>query len=187
MRPLFLLPYGLAALGVAVVVHLVSILLMPTLAPADALRRLAAGTGANRIEILPPVRPESMHVPFADPAVQLAVCRFDIAASPVFVRVRTADSFVSVTLLAPTGRVLYTLTDRAAVRGLIDLRLLTRAQLQQLEAGEAEGEPVQELRLELAETSGLVVIKALSPWPSLAAAAEETLAAARCDPAKMPE
>jgi uncharacterized membrane protein len=186
MRPLFLLPYGLAALAVAVVVHLTSLLLMPWLAPADAFQRLSEGAEANRIEILSPARPLAMPVPFADPAVQVAVCRVDVSAAPTLIRIRTGESFVSLLLLAPGGKVLYSLTDKAAIRGSIDIRLATRQQLDLLEAGEAEGEPVRELRLVLSGTTALLVLRAFTPWPSLFGRVEDVLASARCDSAREP-
>jgi uncharacterized membrane protein len=145
-------------------------------APADATQRLLPGMEPNRLEIIAPVSADAMPLPFSDPAIQLAACRFDITQAPVLIRLRAGDSFASLILLGQDGRVLYSLTDRAAVRGTLDIRLLTRPQLERLEAADPDGEP-----------SGLAVFKAMIPWPSLVAEAEATLSNARCAPQPLAE
>jgi uncharacterized membrane protein len=186
-RIALVLPHLLAGLAVAAVTHLASVLLVPHVAPADATQRIVAGMETNRIEVLPPAGPDQMPFPFADPAVHLAACRYDIAADPVLLRLRAGEHFASLTLVGPGGRVLYSLTDRAAVRGTLDIRLLTREQRERLEDADRDDEPVQEIRLTLRETAGLAVFKAFAPWPSLAAQAEDTLMNARCEARPIPE
>jgi uncharacterized membrane protein len=187
MRALVALPYLLAGLAVTAVTHLVTILLIPMVAPADATQRLLPGMEPNRLEIIAPVSADAMPLPFSDPAIQLAACRFDITQAPVLIRLRAGDSFASLILLGQDGRVLYSLTDRAAVRGTLDIRLLTRPQLERLEAADPDGEPVQEIRLTPGEPSGLAVFRAMIPWPSLVAEAEATLSNARCAPQPLAE
>jgi uncharacterized membrane protein len=88
---------------------------------------------------------------------------------------------VAVSVVGTGGRVHYALTDRAAVRGIIEMRILTAEQLTAVEAEEPEGEPVQELRLRAPERTGAVMLNALSPWQGGTDKAEELLLLARCE------
>lgn len=157
-------PFGIGLLLVAGIVHLAIVLLMPFVTSSNAALRLASGASLHAMEQLQPVADggETLPFPFADPALITAVCRFDLAEGPVSLKIPTGDSFLSVAVLTPTGRVAVALTDRAATRRLLDIVLVTAAQQRQLESQDPDDEPVQELRLRLGNPKGMVVVRSLA-------------------------
>lgn len=176
-----LAPFALGAFLVAGVVHIAIVLLVPGLAASNAAIRLMQGARVNALEILRPVQAgEQPPIPFADPALVTALCRFDIEDGPVRLRVPTGDAFLSVVLLSPRGRVLLALTDRAATRRLLNIVLLTAEQQRRLERDDPDDEPVQELRLRLSETRGVAVVRTLALRESEKRPLEAALGRAGC-------
>ena len=108
-----LAPFAVGALLIAGIVHLAIVLLMPQVGSSHAGTRLARKAEINTMELLPPVRAgqEALPLPFADPALITAICRFDLSDGPVRLRVPVSESFLSVTLLSPTGSVILSVTD----------------------------------------------------------------------------
>ena len=68
---------------VAGVVHLVSILAMPELAPHDAYTRLSALAKPSEMTLLPRALPGHEIAPFEDPALAQAVCLYDLSNGPL--------------------------------------------------------------------------------------------------------
>jgi uncharacterized membrane protein len=159
-----LAPFGLGALIVAGIVHIVAILLVPHLAGRNAAARLAAGAEVNALAVLPPVMAatDPLPLPFADPAQVMAHCPFDLEDGPVRLRVPTGDAPLSVVVLAPSGRVLLALTDRAAIRRVLNVVLATPEQMRQIESQDPDDEPVQELRIRMGQMRGVAVVRALA-------------------------
>jgi uncharacterized membrane protein len=157
-------PFLAGAVLVGALVHLVVILLVPHVAKHHAGARLALDAAVNTLEVLQPGEQgnDGLAVPFADPSMAMAVCRFDLSSGAVRLRIPVSDNFLSVALLSPTGHVLLSLTDRAATRRVIDMLLVTPEQQKQLEAQDPEDEPVQEIRIRMAHTSGVALVRALA-------------------------
>jgi uncharacterized membrane protein len=161
-----ILRFGFGVLTLAGITHLLSILLMPHLAARNPAARLLATHDANAPVLLPEETPADASLPFADPALTTAICPFDVADGPVRLRLRSGEHFMSLVFLSPEGRVSYALTDKAAIRRLIDIRILTETQLRQLEAQDPDDEPVQELRIRVKETRGVVLVRVFNPSAS---------------------
>ena len=176
------LPLVIGTALVGAMVHVVSVLLLPSLAQDSAVMRLGRGGAINQMEVLQPGGGSAHEVPFADPFMQMAICRFDLGTEPVRLRIFTGDFFMSLLVMADTGRIQLGLTDKAASRRQLDVVLATPAQIRQLESQDLEDEPVQELRLRMNQPRGLVVVKALRPLASDGEAVTALLERARCEP-----
>lgn len=180
-RLLTVLLYALGVLFVAGLVHLVSILAMPALAPDDAFTRLSALARAGQLVLLPRPLPGHELTPYEDPALAQAVCLFDLSRGPMHVHAEADhDGFLTLSFRSRNGRVFYALTDQAAAHGQIDIRVLTSAQLEAVEAEDDEDNPPQELRLVAPQMRGFVLINALAAHPSERAAAEARVTAVSC-------
>ena len=92
MRWLFLIVSGVL---IGLVLHIVSLLAVPTLAPRDAYSRLAAFTGVNEAAALD-VADAEKSLPFLDPAFAYMACRFDVSSGPLQIRVPLAGRYVAV-------------------------------------------------------------------------------------------
>ena len=123
--------YGLAILFVAGLVHIVSILIMPRLAPHDAFARLSALAKTKQPFLLPRPLPGQEITPFEDPAVAEAVCMFDLTQAPFHVSASFGeDALVTLSFRSRTGKIFYSMTDKASVHGKIDISVMTEPQLE---------------------------------------------------------
>jgi uncharacterized membrane protein len=177
-----------AFMAVTLLAHLVSVLLLPQLAPADAAHRLFSELEPHRFAIVAAASlPEDAAYPFADPATIVFVCRFDLDDGTVLARFGTTDALVGLSIVADDGRFAYSLGDRSAIRGQLDVRLATSAQLERLEANDPDGEAIQELRLRMQARRGAIILRAFVPRPSERANIEAQFGAATCELQALPQ
>ncbi len=179
------LPIAVGILIVALVAgltHLIAILLLPRVATRDAYDLLAARTAPGRMVLFAPARPGDATVPFRDPAAVQGLCFFDLSKGPVRVKTRTEEGrLLTLSFRTREGRIFYSMTDRAALRNTIDIRLVTAAQLVDVAAGDDEDQGLpEELRLQAPALTGLVVATALVAHPSERADAERRIQAIGC-------
>ncbi len=156
-------PWAAGVLIVAGIVHIVSILAMPRLAPRDAFARMERLAPAHRMTLLPAASPEGGSPPFEDPALVQGVCRYDLAAGPVRLRAElSSDVLTLFSFHARFGQLYYSMTDRSATRGKLDVLLVTPAQLEAVEANDSEDELPQELRILAPTLQGFILARALA-------------------------
>jgi len=163
------------------IVHLATVLLLPKLATQDAYARVAAIAPVNTVTPLPPPSPEDAVLPFMDPAFAVTVCRFDLSRGPLKFSVPVSPAYTSVSFYTRTDVPFYAINDRAAGRRVIELDLMTQAQRDQLPLNE-EITAADRLIVASPTTTGLIVIRALAPEPSLMPVARTALTATRCQP-----
>jgi uncharacterized membrane protein len=188
-RLLSTIPFFAAIVCVAGIVHIVSVLAMPAVAPQDALTRLSAAARAGEgVVLLPAASPGREIMPYEDPSVALGVCRFDLSRG--FFRVRTSidgEHYIALSFHTRSGRVFYATTDRSALRGKINVAIVNAAQLEGLEANDPEDEPPPELRLLAPGPIGFVLVRALAERPNELPKAEARVTAVTCAPEGSPQ
>lgn len=183
------------AVGAAIVLlvagltHFTAVLLLPSVATRDAYDLLASqastGHGApNHMVLLPPSRPGDFLIPFRDPAAVQALCFYDLSKAPVRVKTKTEEGLLlALSFRTPQGSIFYSMTDRAALRETIDIRLVTQHQLNEIEANDIDSEGLpEELRLKSPGPKGLIVATALIARPGERQDAEKRLKAITCAP-----
>jgi uncharacterized membrane protein len=184
-----MIPFLAAIFFVAGIVHIVSVLAMPAVAPQDALTRLSAVAPVGEgVVLLPQASPGREIMPYEDPSVALGVCRFDLSRG--FYRIRTAidgEHFIALSFHTRSGRVFYATTDRSALRGKIDVAIVNAAQLEALESSDPEDEPPAELRLTAPGPVGFVLVRALAERPNELPKAEARVTAVACAPDRPPQ
>ena len=161
------------------IVHLATVLLLPRTATQDAYTRLTATAPANAIMPIPAPTPDDAVLPFMDPAFATAVCRYDLGAGPLKLRVPVSQAYTSVSFYARTGVAYYAINDRAAGRRIIELDLMTTAQRAELPDDE-EVTAADRLIVESPTPTGLILIRTFGPEPGLMPMAQRALVAARC-------
>jgi uncharacterized membrane protein len=170
-RALDLLPWAIATLIVAGLVHIVSVLLMPAVAPRDALARLEAASALAKttekgVTLLAPAGSKEAPLPFEDPAMVEGVCLFDLSKG--MVRVNGAvegDEFLAISFHSGSGKIFHAMTDRSAIKGKIDFVVGDARQIDALESGDSDEAPPQEVRLTSPSRRGFVLIRALARRP----------------------
>lgn len=171
----------LAGLVLAGIVHIVTVLLIPVLSQRDAAhayRQLGAGGHADLVPVtqgsgLPMVRE-------ADPDAVTAVCSYDLSSGPLRLVARTGTLPLGITLHRRTGGVLYAITDRAAIRGVLEFVVLTGAQYDERVANDEEGDTSRELRVVSDSEQGLIVVRVLAKRPSDRPDAEALATGVQC-------
>ena len=161
------------------VVHLATVLALPSLATQDAYSRLAPVAPVNAVRQLPQPAPENAPIPFLDPAFAIAVCRYDLSDGPIKFSVPVSPAYTSVSFYTRAQVAYYAINDRAAGRRVIELDLMTTEQRNDL-PGDEEVTAADRLIVESPTVTGLILIKALAPEPGLLPAARSALAGARC-------
>lgn len=179
-------PWALATLLIAAIVHLVSVLTMPVLAPNDAFARLSAYARAAGAEgtlfYLPAPQPDAQLLPFEDPGFAEAACLFDLSKGLFHVRAPVAgDDLLAFSFHGMGGRIFHALTDRAAIKGRVDIVIGDARQIEALAAADAEGAVPQEVRIVAPTLKGFMLARSLSKRPSDAERARGALSSIRCD------
>jgi uncharacterized membrane protein len=173
----------LAVICIAGIVHILTIFSVPAFVEDDAFARLSQIGKPARMVMLPHPSPVTKLVPFADPAIARGMCLFDLSRDALRLRGKLdPDELVTFSFRTRNGYVFYSMTDRAAQRGEIDVLLLSQAQLEAIEAAAAEeDEPAQELRLVAPERQGIIFVDALAAFPGQWSKAVQRVAQVTCE------
>jgi uncharacterized membrane protein len=156
----------LAGLVLAGIVHILTILLIPPLSERDAASAYAMLGGNGKAELVSAQGSQLPVIQDADPAVVTAVCGYDLMAGPMRVVARAGALPLGLTLHRRGGGVIYAITDRAAIRGVVEFVVMTEAQLDERVARDEEDQAVRELRVVSDTPQGLIVARVLSKLPS---------------------
>jgi uncharacterized membrane protein len=175
----------LTGLVLAAIVHVVAVLLMPWLSERDAYSRLRATLTADRSELVAAPGAADSWLPHPDPAVAVAACAYQLDEGPVRISAKTGALFQSLSFHARGGGAYFAVTDRAAVRGALEIVVMTRHQLDETLALEDLDEPSRDVRIVAPNPQGVVVVRALAAFPSLREEAVEAAKSVSCtiDPA----
>jgi uncharacterized membrane protein len=172
----------LAGLVLAGIVHIVAVLLVPVLSERDATSAYVSLGGGGKAELisgdkatagLPALRG-------ADPAAVTAVCGYDLGGGPMRVVARTGALPLGLTLHRRGGGVIYAITDRAAIRGVVEFLVMTEEQRDERAARDEEGETSRELRIVSDTMQGLIVARVLAKRPSDRSDAEALATSVAC-------
>jgi uncharacterized membrane protein len=174
-----LLLWILAAVLLGGIVHLGTVLAMPQAATQDAYSRLMSLTPVNAVVPLPPPTAQTSIMPFMDPAFAAAACRYDLSNGIIKLNAPVSQAYTSLTFYTRNSVAYYAINDRAAGRRAIELDLMTPEQHEQVPE-EEDVTAADRLIIESPSTTGLIVLRALAPEPSLMTMARRALAAAQC-------
>src|SRR2546421_150342 len=155
------------------------IALAPRSATQDAYTRLSATAPATSITSRPAPTSDEAVLPFMDPAFATAVCRYDLAAGPLKLRVPVSQAYTSVSFYTRSGVAYYAINDRAAGRRIIELDLMTTEQRAEIPEDE-EVTAADRLIVESPTPTGLILVRTFGPEPGLMPMARRALTAAKC-------
>ncbi|MFY9629624.1 MAG: DUF1254 domain-containing protein [Methylocystis sp.] len=188
-RAIDLLPWAIATLLIAAIVHIVSILLTPLVAPRDAYARLVdaartARTAPGGVATFEATAPNSQPLPFEDPMMAEGVCLFDLSKGPLHLRTTVdvdGDDYLGISFHSASGVIFHAMTDRASIKGKVDIVVGNAHQIAELEADDSEDAPPQEIRLTAPSSRGFAMIRALAKRPSDYERARSSVEAIVCD------
>jgi len=164
----------------AALVHIAIVFGMPMLSEQDAFSRITMMTGGERAELIAAPGGQHTWLPQPDPTTAVAACAYNLENGPIRVSAKTGALFQSLSFHTRGGGIFFAVTDRAAIRGGLDLVVMTRRQLDEILAAEDEEEPSRDVRIVSPKHEGIVVVRVLAPLPSLHAQAEEVAKSVTC-------
>ncbi|MGO4572831.1 DUF1254 domain-containing protein [Microvirga sp. 2TAF3] len=170
----------LCGLVLAAGVHVAIIFAAPYFAENDAFGRLQDTLTEDQAQLISLPGDVKTWLPLPDPATAVAACAFDLADGPVRVTAKTGQEFLSISFHTKTRGVFFAVTDRAAIRGELELVVMTPRQLDEASAAEDENEPSRDVRIVAPQEQGFVVVRVAAPTPSLRPRAEETAKSVSC-------
>ncbi|MBV9739657.1 MAG: hypothetical protein JOZ30_08460 [Hyphomicrobiales bacterium] len=164
---------------VAVSVHIVSVLSVPSLSHADAFS-LVSGL-APELRLVPLDRNATLLDGMEDPNVAAAVCSFDLTGGPVKVSLPAGvDGFSSIALHQEGGGAFFALSNSVAENGRLEVVALTPAQAAERAIDDDPDNPSGEVRAVSSRTRGFAVFRALALFPSQRQAAKTLVSRASC-------
>lgn len=169
-----------AGLVLAGIVHIVTVMFIPLLSEKDAATAYFAMGAAGHAELVSPQPDGQGRLLEEDPYAVTAVCGYDLEAGPVRVVARTGALPLGLTVHRRGGGVLYAITDRAAIRGVLEFVVLTEAQQNERIANDDDNQPVRELRIVSDVPSGLIVARVPAGRPSDRSDAEALVTGVAC-------
>lgn len=167
---------GLLGAGI---VHIVVLLLIPEFSERDAWSRLGMASGLYEMTPLEAESGGAALVKSADPLFQAAACRFDLADGIVQIRAQGSVPFWSASIYDRSGHNLYSINDRSATDGILDLVILTPAQMMEVRKNLVEAYQGS-IFVEAPIDEGIVVIRSFVPDESWEPTVARFLGKASC-------
>lgn len=171
--------FVLGGLLLAGIIHIAVVLLLPDFANRDAWTSMGRFGPDGAFHLLPMSEPGTEPLPYLDPRMAYAGCRFSLDDGPIRVRAAMPDEFWSLAVFDRRGSNVYSLNDRTAERTDIDLVIATPLQLTQLRENPIDA-LAQSIVIEVPATRGFILIRAFVSDPSATANVTRALAAAQC-------
>jgi uncharacterized membrane protein len=169
----------ICAIVLALIAHLLAILIMPWTSQRHAADRLVMTTSAERTQLISGPGIETW-LPLPDPSVAVAACAFDLSEGPFRFTTRASGLMKSVSFHSRGSGIFFAVTDRAAINGMLDIVVMTRAQRDIFDAMEAAENQRYALRVVAPEGEGFAVIRVLASLPSLTESAIQEAQDAGC-------
>lgn len=150
-----------AAVLAAMILHILTTLAAPRLAPSPAYARLSKVLPVNTMQVLPPIAPGAQPLPFMGPDSRYAMCLFDTTKGAVRVTAGLPGAGWSLSLFSDKGDSIYTSIAQPGRRTEISLLLSTSDGKFAGLTPEASGQSVQEDRsLSLSVKRGVAILRA---------------------------
>ena len=171
----------LAVLFLAGAVHICAILLVPYFAEQDGWSRLSAFAGRDQFTELLLDGPNAATVSGMDPLFITGSCRVELAEDPVGIVVNARERFWSLALYDPSGTIIFSLNDRTAIEGRLDMLVVNSAQAREIR----RTTPAELERSVVVESQGnelIALLRLFAPTEKAREEARRTLGAAECVP-----
>lgn len=173
---------ALVILAVTGLVHIVTVLALPIHASDDAFTRVAGIARVNVKTFLPSPGSGREPLPFLDPAMATAVCRYDLRDGPFHLSITPIErDFLALGFHSRRGRAFYGLTVQPADSTLLDIVLVTQTQKEASDSKRDDDTPPPRAVVVVApEPEGFITMKVPFAPSGGSAAIEARFDAIRC-------
>jgi uncharacterized membrane protein len=163
------------------IVHIVVLLLLPTLTERDAWSRLAAVAGLYVVVPADGSGGSQPVVEAPDPQFAAVACRFDLEDGPVRVQGRGTVPFWSASIYDRSGQNVYNFNDRTAEGGALDFVVVTSAQMIEMRK-DLPADLASSVFVEADVDEGMLVVRSFVPDDSWAKTIAGYLGSLSCTP-----
>jgi uncharacterized membrane protein len=171
---------SLCGLVLAAITHISVILAIPHMAQNDAFSRLSATANGEKAELIAKPGTLDSWPPDLDPNTATGACAYTLEDGPVRIMLRSANLPQILSFHAKGGGVFFAITDKAALKGVLEVVIVTKAQLDKLKSLDDEEAPSRDIRILAPLSEGLAIIRALALFPSQREEAETLVQAMSC-------
>lgn len=172
-----LLAIAIGLIGAAII-HIIIVLALPMWTGKDAWTRVEALGDTNRFFSLAN-EPNLTGLYNEDPYIRSAVCRYDISDGPVRVVASGDVPYWSVSAFDRASNETYSMNDRSSIGSGVNIVFVTPAQMLQLRRFMPRALE-RSVLVELKQSQGYVILRAVAPAPSQRPAARAFLSNAVC-------
>ncbi len=168
---------GVIAAGI---VNILATFATPELLQPRAYDRVTEHLPVNSLVVLPRPAPESQLLPYQEPDMHWAVCRYDVSAGPVTAKVVLPASGWTLALYAPDGNNFYVMPGRDQRTTTINALLISAGDETPLPPIDQRTRAAAPTQIQVPASTGLLVIRAPIKGESYHAEVEAVLARASC-------
>jgi len=161
-------------------IHIGAILLVPVFAEADGWSRIVPYAGADRFTEIS-VSPTG-GVAGLDPLFVNGACRINLTEAPAGITVNARDRFWSVALYNPDDVIVFSLNDRTAIEGSLDMIVVNRSQNAELKRAATEDITLS-IVAESPSDDLIALLRLFAPTKTAQEDARRIMAQAECLPA----
>lgn len=156
-RLIYLVSCGLLLAGI---IHIIIILLIPSLGSKDAAKLIDAKLNTHQFHSIGDGN--QFGISNNDPFLKLAVCKFNLNDSAIQILGPKTETFWSASVFDERGRVIYSLNDRTAIKN--QLRMIIVNPIQMADIRQTQPEEVEaSIIVESQNMQGFVLLRALVP------------------------
>jgi uncharacterized membrane protein len=170
----------LGTLFLAGSVHICAILLVPIVAESDGWARLEPRAGRERFAAVAGSS-EATGIPGLDPLFVTGLCRIDLDSAPARVLVGASERFWSLALFDSHGDIIFSLNDRTAMEGRLDMLVASDSRVARLREALA-AQLDQAVVVESRSAELIALLRLYAPTPATRREAARALSEAICAP-----
>ncbi len=170
----------IGALG-AGLVHIVTLFLIPQVTTNDAWARLSSLSEPEIFAVIEPNSPIAASMRALDPRFIVGACRFSLRDGPLSISAEGHPPFWSLSIYNRQGENIFSLNDRIAADGKLNVTVVTQLQLIEYQ-NDMPSEISQSILAEADVDEGFVVLRAFLPDSSYQAGVRDFVKNAICEP-----
>lgn len=168
-----------AGLVLGAIVHLLTILWLPTVATQNAWARINELDALGKMVVFDDIAPGAANPLSLDPEIVYATCQFDLSEGPGVLSGPLTEDFWSIGVFDSSGVAVYSTTNRSGVGQSLEMGIFNAAQTRLLAEQQFE---IQEglLIVESPVNDVFVIVRLAPPHRAMRARYREILAGLRC-------
>lgn len=153
-----LLYLSICGLILAGIIHIIIILLIPSLGSKDAAKQIASTFSDGKFHYINDGK--RVGITNSDPFLKLSVCKYDLTKSAIEIKGPLNKNFWSASVFDESGKVIYSMNDRTAIKN--QLRMIIVNPIQMADIRQTQPEEVESsILVESQSMRGFVLLRAL--------------------------